>query len=146
MRRDLAGLGAFLSPAFQIQRADGSRENKAHYLANPPDVLSYRLRGLVVTTARGVVVVTYRASTIELVGGKRQRSAFAPRISAFVRGAAGWKLVSHANFNPTRLAMTLYGHPDEHRARDRLRMAFVYDGHKSPKDFPRHGHTSDASA
>lgn len=35
-----------------------------------------------------------------------------------------------------RLVMTLYGHPDERRARDRLRMAFAYDGHKSAEDFP----------
>ena len=45
-----------------------------------------------------------------------------------------------------RLVMTLYGHPDERRARDRLRMAFAYDGHKSAENFPARGHISDASA
>jgi hypothetical protein len=102
VRHDVAGLRAFLSPAFQIQRADGSRETKAHYLRHLPDVLSYRIRKQVETTTRGVVVVTYLASTTELVHGKRVKSAFAPRISTFVRGARGWQLVSHANFNPTK--------------------------------------------
>lgn len=44
-----------------------------------------------------------------------------------------------------RLVMTLYGHPDERRARDRLRMAFAYDGHKSAEAVRAHGHISDAS-
>lgn len=45
-----------------------------------------------------------------------------------------------------RLVQVLYGHPDEDRARDRLRMAFVADGHKQPVDADRLGHISDASA
>jgi hypothetical protein len=102
VRRDVAQLRRFLSPAFQIQRADGSRETKAHYLRHLPHVLSYRVRKLVQTTARGVVVMTYLASTTELVNGKQVQSAFAPRISTFVRGARGWQLASHANFNPTK--------------------------------------------
>lgn len=45
-----------------------------------------------------------------------------------------------------QLVMTLYGHPDEDRARDRLDMAFAADGHKSQSVEQRYGHISDASA
>lgn len=71
VRHDAAVLRAFLSPAFQIQRADGSRETKAHYLRHLPDVLSYRVRKLRETTARGVVVVTYRAGVDDRAGQRQ---------------------------------------------------------------------------
>lgn len=45
-----------------------------------------------------------------------------------------------------RLVMTLYGHPDEDRARDRLDLAFAGDGHKSADQAETLGHISDASA
>jgi integrase len=44
-----------------------------------------------------------------------------------------------------RLVQTLYGHPDEARARDRLRMAFAGDGRKDPVAEPIVGRISDAS-
>ena len=37
-------LRKFLSPAFQVQRADGSRQTKAQFLANFPVVISFQLR------------------------------------------------------------------------------------------------------
>ncbi len=39
-----------------------------------------------------------------------------------------------------RLVMTLYGHPDEDRARDRLDLAFAADGHNSSTSRDRLGH------
>lgn len=45
-----------------------------------------------------------------------------------------------------RLVQTLYGHPDEGRSLDRLRMAFAADGHISEVEADRVGHISDASA
>lgn len=45
-----------------------------------------------------------------------------------------------------RLVQTLYGHPDEDRARDRLDMAFSADGHKTMDSGQDLGHTADASA
>lgn len=41
-----------------------------------------------------------------------------------------------------RLVMTLYGHPDEDRARDRLDLAFAADGHKQSGADDRPGHNS----
>jgi hypothetical protein len=43
-----------------------------------------------------------------------------------------------------RLVMTLYGHPNEDRARDRLDIAFAADGHNSAAAAERLGHNSAA--
>src|SRR5947209_4942788 len=99
-RHDVAGLRRFLSPAFQIQRADGSRVTKKQYLHNLPNVLSYKLRDLRTTSTRTAVTVTYQAATKEMTNGKVSKSGFAPRLSVFFLGARGWQLVGHANFNP----------------------------------------------
>jgi integrase len=45
-----------------------------------------------------------------------------------------------------RLVMDLYGHPDEDRARDRLRMALSGDGHANHGAAQYLGHITDASA
>src|SRR5262245_45833846 len=40
---DTKGLAAFLDPAFQLQRADGTGATRAEYLANPSKVATYEL-------------------------------------------------------------------------------------------------------
>jgi hypothetical protein len=44
-----------------------------------------------------------------------------------------------------RLVMTLYGHPDEDRARDRLDLAFAADGYKQSAADDRFGHSAGTS-
>ncbi len=44
-----------------------------------------------------------------------------------------------------RLVMTLYGHPNEDRARDRLDIAFAADGHNAAVAAERLGHNSTTS-
>jgi hypothetical protein len=97
--RDLAGLRTFLSPAFQLQRADGSRQTKAQYLRNLPTVRSYRIRDLQATSTADALVATYEVAANEVINGKQLRMGYAPRISAFVRGRGGWRMIAHANFN-----------------------------------------------
>ena len=99
-RHDAAALRRFLSPTLQIQRADGSRVTKRQYLQHLPDLISYRLRDFRTTSTRNAVVVTYQSAAKEIINGKKFKSGFAPRLSVFVRGAHGWQLVGHANFNP----------------------------------------------
>jgi len=96
---DAARLGTFLSPAFQIQRADGSRADRNAYLAALPTVKSYRVRGLRATRNGDIVVATYEVASNQIVNGKPFKAGFAPRISTFQRAAGGWQIVSHANFN-----------------------------------------------
>lgn len=97
---DVAGLRHFLSSAFQIQRANGTRLTKAEYLHSLPDVIGYKVRDFRTTSTQRVVVVTYQARTDELIDGKMVESPYAPRLSAFSHGAHGWQLIAHGNFNP----------------------------------------------
>src|SRR5262249_2857546 len=60
-RKDVAGLAAFLSPAFQVQRADGTSSGKADYLKNLPDVKTFVISNLFATQAGGTLVVRYQA-------------------------------------------------------------------------------------
>src|SRR5207248_1737709 len=97
--QDAPRLRVFLSPAFQIQRADGSRTGKETYLKTLPTIRSYRVRGLSATRSGDIVVATYQVASNQIVDGKPYKAGFAPRISTFQRTAAGWQIVSHANFN-----------------------------------------------
>src|SRR5258708_27975177 len=54
--KNTAGLVRFLSPAFQVQRADGSAAGKADYLASLPTVTAFTITNLVATQAGGVIV------------------------------------------------------------------------------------------
>jgi hypothetical protein len=52
-----------------------------------------------VTSSDNTLVVTYQASANEVIGGKKFRRGFSPRLSVFVRGPKGWQILGHANFN-----------------------------------------------
>jgi hypothetical protein len=96
---NIADLDRFLSPAFQVQRADGSRETKTSFIIRLPTIRSFKLRRFQVTATGHVVVATYESSVDEVIGGRQFRSGFAPRISVFVKGPRGWQMVAHSNFN-----------------------------------------------
>lgn len=97
---DTKGLQQFLSPAFQIERADGSGATKAEYLANLPTITSYSISNVTATQTGPVLVVRYLATIVGVVNGKRATPGPAPRISVFVRNGKAWTIVAHANFNP----------------------------------------------
>ncbi|MEY4226783.1 MAG: hypothetical protein RL190_1540 [Actinomycetota bacterium] len=96
-------LRAFLSPAFQVQRANGSGQNRNQYLAsiaNSTTVISdYALSKIKVTRAGGVVVVRYYSQTTQTISGTPYSTAAAPRIVTFVQTPSGWRMTSNANFN-----------------------------------------------
>jgi ketosteroid isomerase-like protein len=97
--QDLAGLRKFLSPAFQLQRADGSFANRAEYLKAPAVVKSHEIRNLRVTRAGDVIVTRYDLVIQSTVNGQPQSNEPAPRLSVFTKGKHGWQIVAHANFN-----------------------------------------------
>jgi Domain of unknown function (DUF4440) len=99
-RKDVAGLRRFLSPAFQIQRADGSAAGKAQYLKQLPDVRSFKLSRFAATQTGSVLVARYLATATGTVNGKPYTPGPAPRLSVFVWNGRAWQLVAHANFNP----------------------------------------------
>jgi hypothetical protein len=98
---DVTGLRALLAPAFQVERADGSRLGKAAYLRHVSTIRSFKIRKLVTTSTGSVLVETYEVAADEVVNGKPLQTAYAPRLSVFIH-AHGWQLLAHANFNPPK--------------------------------------------
>ena len=100
--KDRAGLETFLSPAFQVQRADGSGGGKKPYLANLATVEGFHITELRATQAGGTLVARYLADVQGLVNGKPYSPGAAPRLSVFTWNGQRWQLAAHANFNPLR--------------------------------------------
>jgi hypothetical protein len=98
--KDRAGLQRFLSPAFQVQRADGSGAEKKDYLANLATINQFDITQLRATRADGTLVVRYLARVEGMINGKPYTPGPAPRLSVFVWNGKRWQLAAHANFNP----------------------------------------------
>ena len=98
--RDVAGLVTFLSPAFQVQRADGSGSGKAEYLERLPTVRKFTLTHFTATRAGATLVARYNATVEGLVNGKPYTPGPAPRLSVFHWNGKRWQLIAHSNFNP----------------------------------------------
>jgi hypothetical protein len=97
---DMAALGKFLDPAFQLQRADGTGVTKAEYLAKPAVVGQYRIGDAVQGTQDDdVLVVRWSVSSELQVDGTPYAATEAPRLSTYHWNGKRWRLVSHANFN-----------------------------------------------
>lgn len=90
-------LKTFLTPEFQVVRANGDQQGKDAYLQNPPSVASYTISDLVGTQSGELLVVSYKVITEETVSGVKQ-STTAPRLSVFRWVDGGWHLAAHANF------------------------------------------------
>jgi Domain of unknown function (DUF4440) len=98
--KDRPGLQQFLSPAFQVQRADGSAAEKKEYLANLATINQFQITAVRATQAGATLVVRYLAKVEGVVNGKPYKPGPAPRLSVFAWNGRRWQLVAHANFNP----------------------------------------------
>lgn len=98
---DRARLGALLSPAWMIQRANGISATRSQYLAAMPDVLQYRITDVVARYSRPTLVVRSKSSTQEPSVDGVVTSPLAPRLSTFTWSDGRWRMTSHSNFNPT---------------------------------------------
>ena len=101
--QDRAGLDRFLSPAFQVQRFDGSGARKRSFVTNVGRTVSladYRLYGFTVTRAGDTLVARFTAVTSEVIDTVLYSSAPSPRLETFVREDGRWRITSNANFNP----------------------------------------------
>lgn len=97
--KDVEGLRALLSPAFQLQRANGEGAAKAAYLKDLPTIGAFDISDVVGTRSGDTLVVRYVADVEGVVDGEAYSPGPAPRISTFIRSGGRWQLVSHANFN-----------------------------------------------
>jgi hypothetical protein len=96
--KDMNGLKVFLAPQFLIQRGDGSYLDKAQYLADPSEVDSFKIRGVVGTRDGDVRVIRFEANTKQRIEGREVPGGWIPRLSTFVKEEGIWKLIAHANF------------------------------------------------
>jgi branched-chain amino acid transport system substrate-binding protein len=92
-------LAALLSPAFIIQRADGSTAGRGVYLENLATIRSFAVSNLVARYASGTLVVRYDVSTDQTIGGVGFGQGLQPRLSTFTWSGTRWRMTSHANFN-----------------------------------------------
>src|SRR5919198_5916976 len=81
--KDVAGLKRFLSPAFQVQRADGSGAGKSEYLTKLATIHKFELTSLHATQTGGTLVVRYLATVEGILNGKPYTPGPAPRLSVF---------------------------------------------------------------
>ena len=94
-------LGSLLSPAWMIQRANGTWATRAQYLAAMPDVRLYQIVDVMALYAMPTLVVRSRTATQEVsASGATVTSPLAPRFSTFTWQDGRWRMTSHANFNP----------------------------------------------
>jgi hypothetical protein len=100
VHKDRPALEHFLSPAFQVERADGSGGGKRQYLASLPTVTKFELSKFTATRTGSVLVARYLARIEGVVNGKPYTPGFAPRLSVFSWNGKRWQIVAHANFNP----------------------------------------------
>lgn len=96
---NVQGLKSYLSPAFQLQRADGSYDAKADYLTKLPRITSYSITDVTATQAGAALVVRYMADIQGVANGKPYAPGPAPRLSTFTWNGRLWQMTSHANFN-----------------------------------------------
>ena len=95
---DVQGLKEFLSPAFQLQRADGSRLTKAEYLSDLPTLNGYTIRDLRQTKKKDVLVASFQVASELIVNGVKYQEGYSPRLATFVHGKKAWQIVSYAVF------------------------------------------------
>lgn len=97
-----AQLEEFLSPAFQLQRSNGTFANRDEYLEQPASVSRFEILddNFRVYQDGPVLTVRFSIAITETIDGTELRVSEANRLGVFLRSDAGWKLVAWSNFNP----------------------------------------------
>jgi hypothetical protein len=95
-------LEEFLSPAFQLQRSNGTFVNRDEYLEAPASVSRYSISDENFRSYQDgpVLTVRFTVEITETIDTSEVRVTSAERLGVFVRSAAGWQLVAWSNFNP----------------------------------------------
>lgn len=91
---------ALLASSFMVQRANGVWETKRVYMQNLPKIASYEIRSSFSRYSLGALTVRWEVAAHETLPGVPVGTAPAPRLSTFAWTPSGFKLTSHANFNP----------------------------------------------
>jgi hypothetical protein len=97
-----AQLEELLSPAFQLQRSNGTFVNREEYLEQPSSVSRFEIldKNFRAYQDGPVLTVRFNVAITETIDGNEVRVSEANRLGTFVRTDAGWKLAAWSNFNP----------------------------------------------
>ena len=99
-RQDAKAIAASLAPNFQIERADGSGQNRAEYIAKPAVVDTFVLGDEMTALQSGdTLTVRWSIKVSEQIGDNQFHDTEAPRLTTFVWQHGRWKILSYANFN-----------------------------------------------
>jgi hypothetical protein len=95
-------LEEFLSPAFQLQRSNGTFANKAEYVDHPASVARFTILDDAFRAYQDgrALTVRFRVSIEEEIDGAQLRVSEADRLGVFLRTADGWQLLAWSNFIP----------------------------------------------
>lgn len=95
-------LKKFLSPAFQLQRSNGTFANKAEYVDQPASVARFTILDDAFRAYQDgpALTVRFRVSIEEEINGGQVRETEADRLGAFLRTADGWQLLAWSHFSP----------------------------------------------
>lgn len=99
--QDVDGLEGFLSDAFLRQGAEGQFATKDAYLASLPQITNYTIGEVTGQQDEDALVVRWQFTVEEVVNGQALKTEPSPRLATFVWSDGDWRLLSHANFNPT---------------------------------------------
>lgn len=100
-KQDVNGLKGFLSGAFMRQGSEGQFATKDEYLANLPQIANYTIDDVTAQQDGDALVVRWQFTVEEVVAGTALKTAPSPRLATFVWRDGDWRLMSHANFNPS---------------------------------------------
>lgn len=100
--QDRAALRRVLSPAFMIQRTDGSWSDRRSFLARLPELQSFSFAGVAERRSNDQIVVRMSATSTLKVAGALYRGDPAPLLGAWRWQDGGWRLVAQGNFNLPR--------------------------------------------
>lgn len=97
---DAARTNRLLAPSFVVQRANGTWAVKSQYMRTLPVVRSYSISSSHAVYSNGSITVRWELATTEVLPGAQVGTTPAPRLSTFAWTPRGWRMTSHANFNP----------------------------------------------
>ena len=90
-------LADLLGDAFQIIRTDGSRYDRAGYLAHPPSYSAYRISDVKAVQSGDVLTATFFAGLTGTLEGQSVVIEDQPRLAVFTREGDAWKMQGWAN-------------------------------------------------
>jgi hypothetical protein len=98
--KDTAGLAKYLSPAFVLERSDGTTVDKVGYLASPSTVNEATVHDVDGTRVRKVRVIHAVITADTVIEGQPVQSTNSPRLATYEWNGKRWQMTSYANFAP----------------------------------------------